>query len=43
MRARKAFGSTANTWPAFVSENSRSRTSTSSNLKTKDLIAIINP
>ena len=40
---RKAFGSTANTSPAFTTENSRSRTSMSANLKTKDLPAIITP
>ena len=41
--ARKAFGSSVNTWRAFVSKNSRSRTSTSPKRKTKDLLAIINP
>src|ERR1700733_6984287 len=39
-RARKAFGSIVNGSPAFESENSPSRTSTSSKRKTRDLLAI---
>lgn len=42
-RTRKALGSTGRTSPAFTSENSRSRTSTSANLKINDLPAIITP
>src|SRR6202034_1332703 len=38
MRTRKALGSMLNTLPAFVSENSRSRTSTSSKRKTRGLL-----
>jgi hypothetical protein len=38
-RTRKAFGSTCCTWPALTIANSRSRTVTSANLKTNDLVA----
>ena len=42
MRTRKALGSTANTWPDLIRENSRSWTSASAKRKIKDLVAVIN-